>query len=115
LGGNYDPQNAHRRRLAIGRSAVLASALARENHVAEAITHTRQAVDAGLEGKADGVVEHGKEALKHAQAAQKEKSNRFVRAGIIHLKQPSSLAKRATPRAASSAKEALANSTTRPH
>ncbi len=91
-------------------------ALAQENHVAEAITHTRQAVDAGLEGKADGVVEHGKEALKHAQAAQKEKSNRFVRAGIVHLKQAIKFGEKGDAKGGvKHAKEALAKLDHAPH
>lgn len=62
------------------------SLAADENHVAEAITHTREAINDGLEGKASSLVEHLRDALEHATAAQKEKSNRFVRAGIVHLK-----------------------------
>lgn len=60
---------------------------AQENHVAEAITHTRAAIGEGLDGKAQGLTQHANEALTHANFAQKQKSNRHVRAGIVHLKQ----------------------------
>lgn len=90
--------------------------LAQENHVAEAITHTRQAVDAGLEGKADGLVEHAKEALEHANAAQKDKSNRFVRAGIVHLKQAIKMGEKGNAKGGTKhAKEALAKLDHAPH
>jgi hypothetical protein len=98
--------------------AALISPIARgqENHVAEAITHTRAAVDAGLEGKADGLAEHAKEALEHAQAAQKEKSNRFVRAGIVHLKQAIKYGEKGNARGGvKHAKEALAKLDHAPH
>jgi hypothetical protein len=91
-------------------------ALAEENHVAEAITHTRQAVDAGLDGKADGLVEHAKQALEHAQAAQKEKSNRFVRGGIVHLKQAIKFGEKGNAKGGvKHAKEALAKLDHAPH
>jgi hypothetical protein len=61
--------------------------IAAENHVAEAITHTRAAIGEGLDGKAHALTMLANEALTHANAAQKEKSNRHVRAGIVHLRQ----------------------------
>ncbi len=91
-------------------------ALAQENHVAEAIAHARQAVDAGLDGKAGGLVEHAKQALEHAEAAQKEKSNRFVRGGIVHLKQAIKFGEKGSAKGGvKHAKEALAKLDHAPH
>lgn len=44
-----------------------------ENHLSEAITHTKEAIEHGKAGHADILVTHAKEGLKHAEAAEKRK------------------------------------------
>jgi cell division protein FtsB len=61
--------------------------IAEENHIAEAISHTKMAIDEGKQGKADQVVVHAKVALTHAEAAEKAKPNTHTTQGIEHLKQ----------------------------
>jgi hypothetical protein len=90
--------------------------IARENHVAQAITHTRAAIGDGLDGKATGLVGHASEALEHANAAQQEKSNRHVRAGIVHLKESIKAGKKGRATVATRhAKSALAHLQNAPH
>jgi hypothetical protein len=61
--------------------------IAAEDHIAEAVIHTKQAIDEGKLGKADGVVTHAQVALTHAEAAEKAKPNSHTKEGIEHLKQ----------------------------
>jgi hypothetical protein len=90
--------------------------IARENHVAQAITHTRAAVGEGLDGKAGALVNHANEALEHANAAQQEQSNRHVRAGIVHLKESIKHGKRGHASVATRhAKTALSHLQQAPH
>ena len=64
-----------------------AQALEQEDHLAQAISHTREAVVAGREGKPDALVLHAKTALEHAVAAQKERPQYYVKRGIHRLKE----------------------------
>jgi hypothetical protein len=75
--------------LSLGLALSLAPGVsfAQEDHLAQAISHTREAVTAGREGKPDSLVLHATTALEHAVAAQKEKANSHVKAGINRLKQ----------------------------
>ena len=47
-------------------------ALAGSTHVAEALAHAQAALAQGEQGYSDALVEHAKEALKHAELAKKE-------------------------------------------
>ena len=62
--------------ICLGVAALLASrhALA-DDHLAEAITHTKQAIDVGQQGRAELLVTHAEAALKHAEEAEKAKAN----------------------------------------
>ncbi|PPD09694.1 MAG: hypothetical protein CTY36_03025 [Methylocystis sp.] len=62
-------------------------ALAHDGHLAEAISHTREAVSAGRAGKPSSLVLHATEALHHASAAQAEKPNPEVKEAIARLKE----------------------------
>lgn len=78
--------------LALGAALTLSGtsggALAQdENHLSEAIAHTREAVVAGREGKPSELVRHATEALHHAEAAQRERPNPYVKAGVNRLKE----------------------------
>jgi Small metal-binding protein len=61
--------------------------LAAEDHIAEAITHTNQAIDHGKMGHADVLTTHAEAALGHAQAGEKAKANPHTEEAIKHLKQ----------------------------
>ena len=54
-------------------------------HVAEAIAHAEGAAEHGGQGHADALVDHAKEALMHAQAAQKEVKNPHLDEGVHEL------------------------------
>ncbi len=72
--------------LALSIAAFFAPPLAyAEDHLAEAITHTKQAIGEGKAGKADAVTMHSEEALKHAKAAEAEKANEHTKQGVAHL------------------------------
>jgi hypothetical protein len=73
--------------LSLSPGVSFAQALAQEDHLAQAISHTREAVVAGREGNPSSLVEHATAALEHAVAAQKEKPNAHVKSGINRLKQ----------------------------
>jgi len=61
--------------------------IAAEDHIAEAITHTKQAIDEGKKGDAKQLVVHAEVGLTHAEAAEKAKANPHTKQGIDHLKQ----------------------------
>ena len=61
--------------------------LAAEDHIAEAITHTNQAIEHGKMGHADVLTTHAEAALTHAQAGEKAKANPHCKEAIKHLKQ----------------------------
>lgn len=58
-----------------------------EDHLKDAITHTKQAIDEGKKGDAKQLVVHAEVALTHAEAAEKAKANPHTKQGIDHLKQ----------------------------
>jgi hypothetical protein len=63
----------------------ISSVTAAEDHKAEALTHATAAAESGKKGDAAGVVEHATAAKTHAEAAEKEKANPHVEAGIKNL------------------------------
>jgi Small metal-binding protein len=72
--------------LGLGLAAFLAPRFAMaEDHLVEAIGHTKQAISVGEAGDADGLVVHAEAALTHADAALKEKANPHTTQGITHL------------------------------
>jgi hypothetical protein len=71
--------------LSLAPGISFAQALAQEDHLAQAISHTREAVVAGREGKPDSLVLHARNALEHAVAAQKEQPNWHVKRGVNRL------------------------------
>jgi Small metal-binding protein len=75
--------------LSVGTALMFAPrlALAESHHLADAITHTKQAIEHGKMGQADVLVTHAEEALKHAKAAEAEKPNPHTKEGITHLDQ----------------------------
>lgn len=58
-----------------------------EDHMAQAISHTREAVAAGRENKPNSLVIHATEALTHATEAQKAAPNAHVKRAIVRLKE----------------------------
>jgi hypothetical protein len=58
---------------------------AEENHKAEALKHALAAAESGQKGDAAAAGEHAKAAKVHAEAAEKEKANPHVEAGIKNL------------------------------
>jgi hypothetical protein len=56
-----------------------------EDHLMEAIKHTKEAIQPGKAGNTDVVVMHAEAALAHAKAAEKEKANLDIKEGIAHL------------------------------
>ena len=71
--------------------------LAAEDHIAEAITHTKQAIDHGKMGHADVLTTHAETALTHAQAGEKAKANPHCKEAIKHLNKQLMRARRAMP------------------
>lgn len=60
---------------------------AQDDHLAQAISHTREAVSAGRENKSNSLVIHATEALAHATEAQKAEPNANVKKAIVRLKE----------------------------
>jgi hypothetical protein len=74
--------------IGLGLVAFLAAplvAMAEEDHLAQAIAHTKQAITVGGAGDANGLVVHAEAALTHANAAEKAKANPHTTEGITHL------------------------------
>ncbi len=72
---------------AIGFAVALSPRLAMaEDHLAESISHTKEAVDEGKQGHAKELTTPAEAALKHAKAAEKAKDNQHTKEGITHLK-----------------------------
>jgi small metal-binding protein len=61
--------------------------LAAEDHIAEAITPTKQAIDHGKMGHADVLTTHAGAALTYAQAGEKAKANPHCKEALKHLEQ----------------------------
>jgi hypothetical protein len=74
---------------AIGLSLFTTPAIvaAHESELTKAISHTREAVVAGREGKPSALVLHATEALHHAEAAQRERPNYHINAGVNRLRE----------------------------
>ncbi len=64
---------------------VAAPALAGGKHVAEALSHAKAALAQGEQGNSDALVEHAKEALKHAVLAEKETKSPHLEQAIRGL------------------------------
>ena len=64
---------------------VAVPALAGSKHVAEAIFHAQAAVAQGQQGYSEALVEHAKEALKHAELAKKETKSPHLEQAIRGL------------------------------
>jgi len=73
--------------LGLALSAAPSVSFAQESHLAQAISHTREAVAAGREGKPSSLVLHATNGLHHAVAAQKEQPNWHVKRGVNRLKE----------------------------
>jgi hypothetical protein len=58
-----------------------------EDHKAQATQHAQAAAESGKKGDAAAVGEHAAAALTHAQAAQQEKANPHLDAGVKNLKE----------------------------
>ncbi len=56
-----------------------------EDHLSEAVAHTKDAITQGDAGHANSLVAHAEESLKHAKAAEAEKRNPHIEEGITHL------------------------------
>ena len=61
--------------------------LAAEDHIAEAITDTKQAIDHGKMGHPNILATHAELALTHATAFEKAKANSHTEEAIKHLEQ----------------------------
>jgi Small metal-binding protein len=94
--------------LVLGLAALFPGAAFAEDHLAEAITHTKEAIESGQKGRADELTKHAEAALTHATAAEKEKDNTHTKEGITHLNAAIDHGKQGHPDiAAGHAKEAL--------
>lgn len=82
-------------------------ALAQESHIAQAISHTREAVVAGREGKPSQLVRHATEALTHASAAQAEQPSSELKEVIARLNEAISFGKKKRRAATTIADRAL--------
>ncbi|WP_026223125.1 small metal-binding protein SmbP [Methylocystis rosea] len=72
--------------LSLGMLALFVPRLAfAEDHLAEAISNTKQAIASGQQGRFDVLITSAEAALKHAKAAEKAKSNTRTEEGITHL------------------------------
>lgn len=74
--------------LALGLTVFFApqASFAAEDHIAEAIQHTEQAIDHGKQGHGPVLAEHAQIALQHAEAGEKDKANPHTEAAIKDLK-----------------------------
>ena len=59
--------------------------LAEEDHIDEAIRHTKQAIVQGHAGHGDFFLDHAKEALVEARAAENANANPHTEEAITHL------------------------------
>lgn len=79
-----------------------------EDHKAEATKHAIAAAESGKKGDAAGVGEHAAVAKTHAEAAQAEKANPHLTAGIKNLNEAIDLAKQGKADDAGEAADAAA-------
>jgi tetratricopeptide (TPR) repeat protein len=61
--------------------------LAAEDHIAEAITDAKQAIDHGKMGHPNILATHAELALAHATASEKAQANSYTEEAIKHLEQ----------------------------
>jgi hypothetical protein len=75
--------------LGLGLGLLLAPGItvAQESHLSQAISHAREAVASGREGKPEALTLHATEALHHAEAEQKDRPNPYVKSAIKRLKE----------------------------
>jgi hypothetical protein len=69
----------------VGAPFVQSVAWAGNEHVAEALTQAKEAVDHGKAGHADVLVKHAEDALKHAKGAQEHMKDAHLDAGVKEL------------------------------
>jgi len=67
--------------------AVRSAQATQGDHVTEAVKETQAAIDAGNSGQKDLVVQHAKEALTHAELAEKEHRSSKLEGAIRNLRQ----------------------------
>lgn len=80
------------------------------DHLAEAIRHTKQAIDHNRQDRADEGITHAESALAHAQSAAKQRYTFYIDEGVTELKIAIAQAMhRNAQSAADPATEALAN------
>lgn len=96
-------------------TAAPGASLAKENHLSEAIAHTREAVVAGREGKPSSLVLHATNALEHATAAQRQSPNPHIGKAISRLKEAIKFGKSKRRSAATIADRALQELERAPH
>ncbi len=117
-------------RIMLGAGLFLTSSLAFANHLADAISHTQEAIEQGKKGNTDALVTHAKAALKSAtsvyaatvgsfasmEADAKAQINAHVRESLINLKAAVSEGKKKHAEAAThQAEEALTHLEAAPH
>jgi hypothetical protein len=73
--------------LGLGLLSAPGISIAQESHLSQAISHAREAVSSGREGKPEALTLHATEALHHAEAEQKERPNHYVKSAIKRLKE----------------------------
>ena len=67
--------------------AIAGQAPGQEDHIGQAVSHTREAIGAGADQSAAALTEHASAALEHAKAAQAATPNKHTKMGIKHLEQ----------------------------
>jgi hypothetical protein len=80
---------------------------AQDDHLSQAISHTREAVAAGRENKPNSLVIHATEALAHATEAQKEQPSPNLQKAITRLKETIKFGKKKRKAATTIAERAL--------
>ena len=73
--------------LSLGLFLMPQISLAAEDHIAEAITHTKEAIIHGQKTRADLLGEHAKTALSHARLAEIANSNPHTQEAVKELEQ----------------------------
>lgn len=83
-------------------------AIAKSQHVAEAIIHAQAAVSQGQQGYPDELVRHAQEALEHAEMARQDTTSPHLAEGIKELREAVTEAKNGyTDEAVEEAQEAV--------
>ncbi|MCQ4190984.1 small metal-binding protein SmbP [Methylocystis suflitae] len=99
--------------LALGLAFALNSSptlVAEDDHLAEAIRHTKQAIDQDRQDRADVGLTHAESALAHAEVAAKQRYNLYIDEGVTQLRMAIAQGiHRNAQLAADHATEALAN------